>query len=168
MTRSLVGSDCFRSAGSAAPPWGFARRLSAALSRRCRRWLESNQFRVKGKVKSDGQECPSHTSHAGLCPVDSRGRLSPHAPQGLKPGALFLRLCSTTGSRALPGLSRGWFVERSSDGQQQVPHRAFGPVRNDKVSFEWLFSRRWKRCAAQRPKSQHSGVEMPCEGDGTV
>ena len=54
-----------------------------------------------------GHTSNNNTQSTGLCVVDSRGRLSPYLPRGLKPGSVFLWLYRTTGSHALPGLARG-------------------------------------------------------------
>jgi hypothetical protein len=62
-------------------------------------------------------------------------------PHGRTSGAearlLFPVLIGTSGTRALPGVSRAGLVEGTGKRQQQIPHRAFGPVRNDKGSF-WV------------------------------
>jgi hypothetical protein len=53
-------------------------------------------------------------------------------PQGLKPGSFFLILIGTSGTRALPGLLWGGVHLGLKRDQEQVPHRAFGPVGSDK------------------------------------
>ena len=66
---------------------------------------QDNKSKIKSNVKSDGQECPSHTN----------------IRQGLKPSFFFLMLIGTTGSHALPGRARievcGSFRHR----RQRVP-----------------------------------------------
>ena len=74
-----------------------------------RRPLRGRYASLRMTGQGDGRECPSCTSNTngnstGLCPVDSRGGLSPHLDRGLKPCSIFLRFGGTTGSRALPGL----------------------------------------------------------------
>jgi hypothetical protein len=124
----------------------------AALKRRSSTVLAvvvTHQVKIKNKVKGDGQECPSHTG----------------IPQGLKPGSFFLVLIGTTGSRALPGLSQAGFVVGTDKNQQQVPHRAFGPVRNDKVGEGVGLS---QRLSAAPPKIKISAavVEVPSKSTG--
>jgi hypothetical protein len=73
----------------------------------------------------------------------------PHGPtSGAEARFPFLDLIGTSGTRALPGPSRAGFIWRSSKSQKQVPHRAFGPVRNDKGC--WVGS---AVCAALKRRS---------------
>jgi hypothetical protein len=63
-----------------------------------------------------------------------------NVPQGLKPGFLFSgpdrHEWNSCPSRAFAG----WVCLGLTQSQQQVPHRAFGPVRNDKGLFWWLYA----------------------------
>jgi hypothetical protein len=82
---------------------------------------------VKGKVKGDGQECPSYTGNTstnrgGLCPLDSRGRLSPHGcPQGLKPGFFFSCPDRHEWNSCPSRFVAAWVRRALKQSQQQVP-----------------------------------------------
>jgi hypothetical protein len=114
MTR-VVGGDCvFSWRWKCCSTQGFTRRFSADLSRLCWRW--SPQFKVKGKVnikiKGSGRGRPLYTGRTningtGLCPVDSRGRMSPH---GLLSGCAILDSFAISGT-VLSGYFEGARVQ---------------------------------------------------------
>jgi hypothetical protein len=82
-TVAFSGAIVCRPCRGWSPVVGFGSSATVQLSRAIPRVRFPASKARSNKAKSgDGQECPSHTSHTGLCPVDSRGRLSPDLPQG--------------------------------------------------------------------------------------